>query len=78
MLFFPPTGSTINERRKLGLNGQIAVALAIGKDGRANGEPQVSVKGVPVEDERDAFITEAAEAASKAAGGKKRGNRPPA
>ena len=72
-VILPADGSTINERRKLGLNGQIAVALAIGKDGRANGEPQVSVKGVPVEDERDAFITEAAEAASKAAGGKKRG-----
>ena len=72
-VILPADGSTINERRKLGLNGQIAVALAIGKDGRANGEPQVSVKGVPVEDERDAFITEAAEAAAKAAGGKKRG-----
>jgi ribonuclease J len=72
-VILPADGSTINERRRLALNGQISVAVAIGKGGRAIGRPQVRVQGVPVEDERDAFITEAAEAAGKALGGNARG-----
>ena len=72
-VLLPADGSTINERRKLGVNGQISVAIAIGSDGRATGKPQISVKGVPVEDERDAFVKEACEAAAEAADGKKRG-----
>ncbi|WP_298092113.1 ribonuclease J [uncultured Sphingomonas sp.] len=64
-VILPSDGSTINERRKLALNGQISVAVATAK-GRAFGRPQVRVQGVPVEDERDAFIAEAVEAAAKA------------
>ena len=73
-VILPSDGSTINERRRLALNGQISVAVALGKGGRAIGRPQVRVQGVPVEDERDAFIAEAAEAAEKALGGNKRGS----
>ncbi|WP_374944810.1 ribonuclease J [Sphingomonas sp.] len=72
-VILPADGSTINERRRLALNGQISVAVALGKGGRAIGRPQVRVQGVPVEDERDAFIAEAADAAEKALGGNKRG-----
>lgn len=72
-VILPADGSTVNERRKLALNGQISVAVAIGRDGRAIGAPQVRVQGVPVEDERSAFITEAADAAREAVRGGKRG-----
>ncbi len=72
-VILPSDGSTINERRRLALNGQISVAVALGKGGRAIGRPQVRVQGVPVEDERDAFVAEACEAAAKAMEGSKRG-----
>ena len=69
-VILPSDGSTINERRKLALNGQISVAAAI-RDGRLVGRAQVRVQGVPVEDERDAFIADAVEAAEEAIGGKR-------
>ncbi|MBJ6121274.1 ribonuclease J [Sphingomonas mollis] len=72
-VILPADGSTINERRKLALNGQISVALAIGRDGRAVGRPQVRLQGVPVEDERQAFVDDAIDAAAQAVRGGKRG-----
>jgi ribonuclease J len=72
-VILPSDGSTINERRKLALNGQISVAVAVGKDGRAIGRPLVKLQGVPVEDERDAFVADAVEAAAQAVRGNKRG-----
>lgn len=72
-VILPADGSTINERRKLALNGQISVALAIGRDGRAIGRPQVRLQGVPVEDERQAFVDDAVDAAAQAVRGGKRG-----
>ncbi len=72
-VILPSDGSTINERRKLALNGQISVAFAV-RDGRLVGQPQVRLQGVPVEDERDAFIDDAVDAAAQAArGGARRG-----
>jgi len=65
-VILPADGSTINERRKLALYGQLSVAVARGRDGRLVGRPQVRVQGVPVEDERDAFLAEAADAAAEA------------
>jgi predicted secreted protein len=64
-VILPSDGSTMNERRKLAINGQISVGVAVAK-GRLVGSPQVRVQGVPVEDERDAFIAEAVAAAAKA------------
>ncbi|GGB34120.1 MBL fold hydrolase [Sphingomonas metalli] len=61
-VILPADGSTINERRKLALNGQISVAVAV-REGRVIGQPQVRVQGVPVEDERDAFLGDAVDAA---------------
>ena len=61
----------MNERRKLAINGQISVGVAVAK-GRLVGSPQVRVQGVPVEDERDAFIAEAVAAAAKAVDGPRR------
>ncbi len=67
-VILPADGSTINERRRIGLNGQISVAVAVSDKGLA-GQPQVRAQGVPVEDERDTFLDEAEEAAAEAVNG---------
>ena len=55
-VILPADGGTINDRRKLALNGQISLAVGIGRDGRVIGTPQVRLQGVPVEEDRAAFI----------------------
>ncbi|MDT8757890.1 ribonuclease J [Sphingomonas psychrotolerans] len=64
-VILPADGATINERRRIALYGQISVAVAI-QGGRLKGAPQIRVQGVPVEEDRDAFLDEAAEAAADA------------
>jgi len=59
-------GSTINERRKMGINGLITVALAVGRNGQLVGNPLVRAFGVPVEEDREDFIADASEAAARA------------
>jgi ribonuclease J len=66
-VLLPADGETINDRRKLGLYGQISVAVSLAK-GRAR-DADVRYRGVPVEDDRDAFISEMASAALDAASG---------
>jgi ribonuclease J len=60
-------GSTMNERRKLSWSGIISIALALDDDDRVLGEPQIAIEGVPVEEDRDAFLSEACDAAAAAA-----------
>jgi ribonuclease J len=64
-VILPADGTTINERRRVALYGQISVAVAI-QGGRLKGSPQIRVQGVPVEEDRDAFLEEAASAAAEA------------
>jgi ribonuclease J len=64
-VILPADGTTINERRRIALYGQISVAVAI-QGGRLKGAPQIRVQGVPVEEDRDAFLEEAAGAAAEA------------
>ncbi|WP_235532799.1 MBL fold metallo-hydrolase RNA specificity domain-containing protein, partial [Sphingomonas sp. Leaf412] len=71
-VILPADGNTINERRRIAVNGQISVGIAVDRNGRAGGVPEVRVQGVPVEDERDAFLADAVEAASDAAKGRVR------
>ncbi|RDE05332.1 ribonuclease J [Sphingomonas aracearum] len=59
-VILPGDGATINERRKLAINGQISVAVAIGGRGLI-GTPQVRLQGIPVEEERGPFIDELAD-----------------
>ena len=66
-VILPADGETINERRKLSLNGHITVAAIF--SGKAFVESAISYRGVPVEDEREAFIDEMREAAEQAATG---------
>ncbi|HEV2080016.1 MAG TPA: ribonuclease J [Allosphingosinicella sp.] len=61
-------GTTMNQRRKLAANGLITVALAL-RGGRPEGDVQIVIEGIPVEEDRDAFLAEAADAAAGAAKG---------
>ncbi len=72
-VILPGDGVTINERRKLALNGQISVAVALGQRGLI-GTPQVKLNGIPVEEDRDPFIDETIDAVVAAVkqGGKDR------
>ena len=73
-VILPADGTTINERRKLSVNGQISVAVAVSKNGALLGTPQLRIQGVPVEEDREPFLDEASDAAAKAVrdGGKDR------
>ena len=65
-VILPADGSTINERRKIAINGLITVALPIGRDGKLVGSALVRPFGVPVEADRDDFLADAADAAVRA------------
>ena len=60
-VILPADGATINERRKLGLHGQISVAVAIDRKGKLIGDPVLRTQGVPVEEDKAAFLAEAAD-----------------
>lgn len=68
-VILPADGTTINERRRIAGFGQMSVAIALNASGRLVGEPQVRIQGVPVEEDKDDFLVEAAEAAATAARG---------
>jgi len=65
-VILPADGATLNERRKIAINGQISVAVAIDRQRRLIGTPEVRVQGVPVEEDRLPFTEEAIEAARDA------------
>ncbi len=64
-VILPAEGATINERRRVALYGQISVAVAL-RGGKLFGAPQIRLQGVPVEEDRETFIDEAAKAAADA------------
>ncbi|WP_336960207.1 ribonuclease J [Sphingobium aquiterrae] len=63
-VILPADGTTMNERRKIALHGQISVAIALDRKGGLIGKPVLRVQGVPVEEDRDSFLEEAAEEAA--------------
>ena len=65
-VILPGDGGTINERRKLAVNGQMSVAVAVGARGLI-GTPQVRYSGIPVEEDRVPFIEETVEAVTAVA-----------
>jgi ribonuclease J len=62
-------GSTMNQRRKIAVNGLISVALALDGNGRLRGDIQVAIEGIPVEEDRDAFLADVRDAGAAAARG---------
>ncbi len=65
-VILPADGSTINERRKIALNGLLTVTMPLGPDGALAGDPQVLPFGIPVEHDRDDFLADATDAAARA------------
>jgi ribonuclease J len=57
----------MNERRKIASHGLISVAIALDAKGRPVGSAELGILGVPVEEDRDAFLDEARDAATNAA-----------
>ena len=66
-VILPADGSTMGERRKLASGGIVSVALALDSSGRPAARAQIGLQGVPVEEDRAAFLEEACEAAAGAA-----------
>ena len=67
-VILPADGATMNERRKIALHGQISVAVALDRKGKLIGEPVLRTQGVPVEEDKIAFLTEAAGEAAAVVG----------
>jgi ribonuclease J len=65
-VILPADGSTVNERRRIGFGGLIAVAVPVGEAGELAGKPLIRPFGVPVEEDRDDFIADATDAATRA------------
>lgn len=65
-VILPADGATVNERRKIGFGGLITVALPIGVNGALAGAPLIRPFGVPVEEDRDDFLADATDAATRA------------
>lgn len=61
-VILPSDGLTMNERRKLMVNGHITVGMAIGGSGKLVGTPDIRLKGVPIEEDVERFLEDAIEA----------------
>ena len=59
-------GATLNERRRLSWYGLISVAFALDAKDRMLGNPEIRLHGVPIEEDLEDFLEEAAAAAVKA------------
>jgi ribonuclease J len=59
-------GATMSQRRKIAANGVLSVAVAVDGQLRLRGDPQIAIEGLPVEEDRDAFLVEARDAAAAA------------
>ncbi|MBU6166294.1 MAG: ribonuclease J [Alphaproteobacteria bacterium] len=66
-VILPADGATMVERRRLSQHGLIVVAVVVGRNGLPAATPRVSAQGVPVEEDKEDFLAECAEAAEKAA-----------
>ena len=65
-VILPADGTTMNERRRIALAGVIAVAVPLDIGNKLAGDVQIVLEGVPVEEDREAFLTEAVDAAEEA------------
>ncbi len=65
-VILPADGATVTERRRISVGGLITVALPIGPDGELAGSPHVRPFGVPVEEDRDDFVADATDSATRA------------
>ena len=71
-VILPADGATMVQRRRMMHNGYVSATLVLNKAGRLAAAPSIIMQGVPVEEDRDDFIAEMAEAAGKAGQGDSR------
>ena len=64
-VILPANGSTLLARRRIMVNGYLGVTVAL-RDRHLIGKPAITVQGIPVEEERDAFVAEVEEKVSEA------------
>jgi ribonuclease J len=67
-VILPADGATLANRRKMAWSGHMVVTLVVNAKERLAADPRVVAKGVPVEEDEEAFITEAVDAARSAFG----------
>jgi ribonuclease J len=65
-VILPADGTTMNERRRLATAGLISVAVALDGNDRLGGDVEIALDGIPVEEDREAFLDEARQAAEDA------------
>jgi ribonuclease J len=66
-VILPADGVTIVERRRLMMNGHMGATIVLNRDGKLAATPAITAQGVPVEEDKEGFLTQCAEAASAAA-----------
>jgi len=66
-VILPADGQTMNERRRIATSGAITVAIGLDRDDRLEGEVAIDLQGIPVEEDREAFLEAARAAAADAA-----------
>ena len=62
-VILPADGATMNERRRIATIGVISVAVPLDQTAGSPGDVELGLQGVPVEEDREAFLKEACEAA---------------
>ncbi|HEX8640056.1 MAG TPA: ribonuclease J [Allosphingosinicella sp.] len=65
-VILPADGETMNQRRRLAFAGLISVAVALDGDDRRKGDVEMDLQGIPVEEDKAAFLEEACAAAAGA------------
>ena len=65
-VILPADGPTMNERRRAAIAGLISVAVALDDQDRVQGDVEIDLQGIPVEEDREAFLGEACQAAAAA------------
>ena len=64
-VILPADGGTISERRRIAMQGVIAVAVVLDAGGKLAVDPEIRLQGVPVEEDRNDFVREAEEAVER-------------
>jgi ribonuclease J len=65
-VILPADGTTMNERRKLAFAGLVSVAVPLNFEDSVSGDVEIDIQGIPVEEDRDAFLEAACAAAAGA------------
>lgn len=65
-VILPADGATMTERRRLAQFGVISAAVVVNGAGRIAAAPEVRLQGIPVEDDKEAFLKDAVTAIYKA------------